>query len=97
MRTLSLAIQNECIEDPECAKTLSTLFADFGTRVYSALRAPMEMEAFSIEGFDRHFSGTRGEGVYKGPAHQGLSLTKGLKLAMALFKKSLQQAPDNWK
>lgn len=97
MRALCLAIQDGYPDSEEARGALSSLYADFGTRIYSATRPPMEMESFSTEGYERHYSGTHGEGMYKNPAHKPLGLSNGLKFASVLFQRSLNDSPDNWK
>jgi hypothetical protein len=97
MRALCLAIQNGYLNDPESRSALSSLYADFGNRIYSAVRPPMEMESFSTSGYERHYSGTSGQGMYKKPAHKPLRLSHGLKIASILFQNSLIGSPDNWK
>lgn len=98
MMAASLAIQYADLEDEEVRETLSGLYMDFGYRVYSAARPPMAMESFWVDGFDRHYSGRHGEGMYKGRAHPELTLSNAMRFAMVLFKNAVElDEEDNWK
>ncbi|KAI9821387.1 MAG: Histone transcription regulator 3 [Thelocarpon impressellum] len=79
---------------PETAAKISGLFSDFGTRVYASSRPPFGMEAFWLDDFERHFSGTGM--MYKKPLHAELSDFKAWKFASVLFKNALLNKPDSW-
>ena len=78
----------------ETAEKLSEMYFDFGMRVYSASREPFSMEAFYLDEFEKHMSGS--DGMYKKPLHEELSRYRAWNYALALFKESLRERPSNW-
>lgn len=98
MMATSLAVQYADTQDEDVRETLSGMYMDFGYRVYSAVRPPMAMESFWVDGFDRHYSGRNGEGMFKARAHRELALGGALRFAMVLFKDAVElDEEDNWK
>ena len=79
---------------PEMAKKLSDLYTDFGIRVYASSRPPFNMEPFSVEDFQRPFSGDR---VYDDKPHPELSHFNAWRFANHLFDKALVDRPGFWK
>ncbi|KAG4437952.1 hypothetical protein IFR05_006576 [Cadophora sp. M221] len=78
----------------ETAEKLSEMYFDFGMRIYSASREPFGMEAFYVDEFEKHMSGS--EGMYKKSLHEELSRYRAWNYASALFKESLRDRPSNW-
>lgn len=98
MMAASLAIQNADTEDEDVREVLSGMYMDFGTRVYSAARPPMAMESFWTDGFDRHYSGRNGEGMYKARAHAEVAPANALRFALVLFQNAVElEEEENWK
>ncbi|KAL7269105.1 Histone transcription regulator 3 [Rhizina undulata] len=99
MLAVSFALQyNANYDDSEVRRTIACLYTDFGYRMYSAARPPLSMDSFCMRGFDRHFSGTKGEGMYKAEAHGGVRYTMAIKAAKVLFERSLNISEEvNWK
>jgi hypothetical protein len=96
MMAVSLAVRY-ADDTPEARKTLSELYMDFGYRIYSATRPPMTSESFWTDGYERHFSGQNGQGMYTKPPHPELNLITALKYAQHLFEKALVDGEDNWR
>ncbi|KAI9791427.1 MAG: Histone transcription regulator 3 [Piccolia ochrophora] len=84
------------LADPsfETVEKFSELFTEFGNRLYSSSRPPFSMEAFKVDGDERHFSGTHG--MYRGSSMTPLSPYQAWKVANVLFRKALEQRPDAW-
>lgn len=78
----------------ETAEKLSEMYFDFGMRIYSASREPFGMEAFYLDEFEKHMSGS--DGMYKKPLHEEFSRYRAWNYALALFKESLRERPSNW-
>lgn len=78
----------------ETAEKMSSLYSDYGMRLYASSREPFSMEAFFTDGMDRHMSGP--SGVYKIPIHHELNRYKCWRLAAHLFTLSLREKPNNW-
>lgn len=97
MMAVSLAIQHGDASDEETRKAISGLYTDFGYRVYSAARPPMAMESFWVDGFERHYSGRHGEGMYKARPHGELTLNNALRFALMMFENALGEGEGNWK
>ncbi|CZS91207.1 related to transcriptional corepressor HIR3 [Rhynchosporium graminicola] len=81
-------------DDFETAEKLSEMCFDFGMRIYSASREPFGMEAFYVDEFEKHMSGS--EGMYKKALHDELSPYRAWNFALNLFKESLKDRPSNW-
>ena len=82
-------------DSAETAQKISSLFTDFGTRIYASSRPPFGMEAFWLDDFERHFSGS--QRMYKKPPHMELSEYKAWKFASVLFRNALLERPGLWK
>ncbi|KAI5841141.1 hypothetical protein DFP73DRAFT_516695 [Morchella snyderi] len=98
MMASSLAIKHADIDDEDVRCLIGGMYMDFGTRVYSASRSPMASESFWTDGFDRHYSGRNGEGMYKAKAHAEVSTTNAIRFALVLFQSAVDMGEqDNWK
>ncbi|CAD6499808.1 BgTH12-03915, partial [Blumeria graminis f. sp. triticale] len=73
---------------------LSEMYHDFGMRLYASSREPFHMEAFYVDDFEKHMSGT--SGMYKRPLHAEMTKYRVWKYAARLFKASLRDRPDLW-
>lgn len=78
----------------QTSSKISDMYHDFGQRVYASSREPFAMEAFYLDDFQRHFSGTFG--MYKKFAHPELSRHKAWKYAAGLFTRALKEKPNFW-
>ncbi|CAG8974592.1 hypothetical protein HYALB_00004389 [Hymenoscyphus albidus] len=78
----------------ETAAKLSEMYHEFGMRLYASSREPLSMEAFHVDGFEKHMSGSTG--MYKNPLHGEMSRYMVWKFAAVLFRKSLADRPTNW-
>jgi hypothetical protein len=52
------------------------------------------MEAFYMDDFERHMSGTAG--MYKKTVHEELTRYKAWRFAAELFKRAISEKPNNW-
>jgi hypothetical protein len=96
MMAVSLAVRYPN-NDIETRKTLSELFTDFGYRVYSAGRPPMDLQSFWLDGYVRYFSGRQLQGLYTNRPHAELNPEAALRYALLLFQRALKDGEDNWK
>lgn len=78
----------------ETAAKLSEMYYDFGVRLYASSREPFGMEAFWVDGFEKHFSGT--QGMYKKALHEEMTRYKLWKYAAGLFRKAMVDKPNSW-
>lgn len=78
----------------ETVSKMSDMYFDFGMRVYSSSREPFGMEAFWLDDYVRHFSGSAG--MYKKPAHDEISRFQAWKFAARLFQRALAEKPSFW-
>ncbi|TVY82942.1 Histone transcription regulator 3-like protein [Lachnellula suecica] len=76
------------------AQKLSEMYHEFGMRLYASSREPFGMEAFWVDGFEKHFSGSLG--LYKKRLHEEMSRYRVWKYAATLFRKSLTERPHYW-
>lgn len=76
------------------AEKLSEMYHEFGMRIYASSREPFGMEAFWVDEFEKHMSGSAG--MYKKPLHDELSRYKAWMYAARLFKESLRDRPNFW-
>ncbi|KAF2236102.1 hypothetical protein EV356DRAFT_513347 [Viridothelium virens] len=77
----------------ETSSKIADLYADFGTRLYSSSREPFSMAAFSVDEFERTFSG---EVIYKKSPFQALQPYIAWRLASAMFRRAIMGKPENW-
>ncbi|KAJ6258486.1 LOW QUALITY PROTEIN: hypothetical protein Dda_6528 [Drechslerella dactyloides] len=71
------------------------LYIDFAMQIYSAVRPPLEREAFLVDGYERYCSGA--EGVFTQRVHGDVSLESALKFAIMLFKRAIKEGSTDWK
>ncbi|KAG9247599.1 hypothetical protein BJ878DRAFT_161787 [Calycina marina] len=81
-------------ERPETTAKLADLYFDFGMRVYASSREPFSMEAFWMDEFERHMSGS--QGMYKMSLHEELTRWNAWRYSAACFRQALKLRPDNW-
>ena len=73
---------------------MSTLYSEFGNRIYSSSRPPYSSTAFWLDGFERPYSGL--QGIEKKRPHSELTEYKAWSFARVLFQKALVDKPDLW-
>ncbi|KAF3205410.1 Histone transcription regulator 3 [Orbilia oligospora] len=88
-------ISEEEDESEEDAANKCQLYIDFAMQVYSAIRPPLEREAFLVDGYERYCSGA--EGVFMQRIHGDVSLENALKFAITLFKRAIKEGSTDWK
>jgi hypothetical protein len=78
----------------DTAMKLSEMYYDFGVRMYASSREPFQMEAFYVDDFEKHMSGS--QGMYKKVLHEELTRYKAWNYASILFRRSLSYKSDHW-
>lgn len=76
------------------AEKLSEMYHEFGIRLYASSREPFGMEAFWVDEFEKHMSGSTG--MYKKHLHEEMSRYRVWKYAATLFRKSSAERPKHW-
>ncbi|EWC47236.1 hypothetical protein DRE_03355 [Drechslerella stenobrocha 248] len=71
------------------------LYIDFAMQVYSAVRPPLEREAFLVDGYERYCSGA--DGVFTQRLHGDVSMEGAFKFAILLFKRAIKEGSTDWK
>jgi len=95
---MALATSARSTDDSEEAnKKRASMYYEFAYRIYTSTRAPMNMETWHMNEFVRHFSGTRGQGMYKEVAHKEVTPQIALRFSMHLLTQALAYDPENWK
>lgn len=94
--TMAVATAERCAEPSfDMFQKVADLYSDFGIRVYGSSREPFSMEAFSVEGFTKHFNGTS-KGMYQGQPFKPVSLYVAWRFARTLLRRALVHKPDSW-
>jgi hypothetical protein len=92
---MALSTSARCADDTiATAGKLSDMYYEFGLRLYASSREPFGMEAFWVDGFEKHMSGS--VGMYKRPLHEEMSRYRVWKFAATLFRKALVDKPKYW-
>ncbi|KAF3939009.1 hypothetical protein ABW19_dt0205434 [Dactylella cylindrospora] len=91
---LSLITEEED-EDEEEKEKKCQLYMDLAMQIYSAVRPPLEREAFLVDGFERYYSGY--EGVVPHKPHPEVPLENALRFAILLFKRAIKEGSTDWK
>jgi len=79
----------------EDTSKMADLYADYGTRIYSATREPFSMRAFGLEGHEKHYNGAV-SGMYKGIPFRPLQLYPAWKFSSVLLKRASVHKPNDW-
>lgn len=69
---------------------------DFGMRLYASSREPFGMEAFYVDDFEKHMSGSGEVGMYKQALHKEMTRYMVWHYACELFRRSSVEKPNNW-
>ena len=94
---MALSMANRTAEPTaETRETLSELYTDFGTRMYSSSREPLAMGVFNLAGFARHFSNEESQQMYKGEPFKEMKLYSVWTFASHLLKRAIVDKPKNW-
>ncbi|EED19883.1 transcriptional corepressor of histone genes (Hir3), putative [Talaromyces stipitatus ATCC 10500] len=83
-------------DDSKTRQTISELFTDFGMRLYASSREPLNMAAFSLEDFERHYSRFDSQEVYTGKPFKELEIYSVWSLAAHMFRRAMVEKPTNW-
>lgn len=81
--------------DEEHVNAKCRLYMDFGMQIYSAVRPPLEREAFLVDRHERYCSGL--EGVFTQQLHSEVPFENALKMAVMLFKRAISEGSVDWK
>jgi hypothetical protein len=93
---MALSTAMRCADDKdETLMKISEMYYDFGLRLYSSSREPFSMEAFYVDEFEKHMSGSGEVGMYKQPLHKEMTRYMVWQYACELFRRSLAKNP-NW-
>ncbi len=95
MMAIATAIQSPD-SSLDIARTRANMYTDFGMRMYASSRPPFSMDVFETGDAKRHFSGSHGEGMYKGRPHRELPEYSAWKFASTLFKQAQSDNLGNW-
>ncbi|KAK9460163.1 uncharacterized protein V1516DRAFT_686904 [Lipomyces oligophaga] len=90
---ISLYMRHDGVEPS--VGVLAVFFTDFGYALYSSVRPPCNMEAFSSLEFERHFSGSAG--MYSRAVHHDLKPVIALKMALNMFRLGSKKDPNEWR
>lgn len=80
----------------ESRSLMANLYTDFGIRLYSSSREPMEMSAFSLTDFSRHFSSEESQQMYKAQPFKEMSRYSVWHFASALLRRAINGKPNQW-
>jgi hypothetical protein len=83
-------------EENETLIKISELYHDFGMRLYASSREPFAMQAFYVDEFEKHMSGSGEVGMYKQPLHREMTRYMVWHYACELFRRSSAKNPKNW-
>ncbi|KAK9248810.1 hypothetical protein V1506DRAFT_527812 [Lipomyces tetrasporus] len=89
----SLYLRHDTIDPPD--SILATFWTDFGFELYSSTRPPIDMDAYRIDEFERHFSGSMG--IYTKPSHSEVRTSTALKLALNTFQIAIKKNSKEWR
>ena len=93
---MAVAVAERCADPTfDTVNKISSLYADFGMRIYGSSREPFSMEAFSLESFKKHYSGET-KGMYEDLPFSEMRLYSAWKYASALLRRALVHKPGNW-
>ncbi|KAK9329906.1 hypothetical protein V1520DRAFT_341951 [Lipomyces starkeyi] len=89
----SLYLRHDAIDPPD--SILATFWTDFGFELYASTRPPIDMEAYRIDEFERHFSGSMG--MYTKPSHSETRSSTALKMALNMFQIAINKNSKEWR
>ncbi|KAN0083133.1 hypothetical protein V8E54_002221 [Elaphomyces granulatus] len=92
---VAAAIRN-ADDTPKSRAMLSDLYTDFGVRMYSSSREPLDMGAFSLTDFTRHFSNGESQRMYQAKPFKEMRLYSVWNFASYLFRKAMVEKPKYW-
>ncbi|KAF3922918.1 hypothetical protein ABW20_dc0100777 [Dactylellina cionopaga] len=98
LQCYAMALGLICDEDDETEENKANkcqLYIDFAMQIYSAVRPPLEREAFLVDGYERFCSGA--DGVFTQRIHADVSLESAVKFAILLFKRAIKEGSTDWK
>ncbi|CRG92583.1 Histone transcription regulator 3 homolog [Talaromyces islandicus] len=83
-------------DDHQSRTIISELFTDYGTRLYASSREPLNMAAFSLRDFERHFSNIDSQKLYTDKPFKEMRPYAVWGLASYLFRRAMVGKPDYW-
>ncbi|KAH8695495.1 putative transcriptional corepressor of histone genes [Talaromyces proteolyticus] len=83
-------------EDEKSRAVISELFTDYGIRLYASSRQPLDMAAFSVNEFQRHYSDFASQKLYTGKPFKEMRLYSVWGLASNLFRRAMVDRPNYW-
>ena len=94
---LALSTAMRCADDDDgTLMTINEMYYDFGMRLYSSSREPFSMEAFYVDDFEKHMSGSAEVGMYKQALHKEMTRYMVWHYACELFRRASVKNPNNW-
>ncbi|KAL9108276.1 MAG: hypothetical protein Q9227_006873 [Pyrenula ochraceoflavens] len=75
---------------------ISDIFTEFATLLYSASREPLSMDAFSLTGFERHFSSQTTQQMYKAPPFSAMRPYSVWSFSRRLLRQAMVEKPNRW-
>jgi hypothetical protein len=94
---MALSTAMRCADDQyDTLMKINEMYHDFGMRLYASSREPFAMEAFYVDDFEKHMSGTGEVGMYKQALHKEMTRYMVWQYACELFKRSAVKMPNNW-
>ena len=94
---MALSTAMRCADDHnETLVKISEMYHDFGMRLYASSREPFSMEAFYVDDFEKHMSGSVEVGMYKQALHKEMTRYMVWQYACELFRRASVKMPSNW-
>ncbi|KAL9617106.1 MAG: hypothetical protein Q9160_008096 [Pyrenula sp. 1 TL-2023] len=95
--SMSLAVAIRNIDDsPDCVGKISDLLTELATLLYAASREPLSMEAFSLEGFERHYSSDATQQMYKATPFPPMQPYSIWNFSSYLLRRAITSKPRRW-
>lgn len=94
---MALSTAMRCADDSyDTIMKINDMYHDFGMRLYASSREPFAMEAFYVDDFEKHMSGSGEVGMYKQALHKEMTRYMVWQYAAELFRRSAVEKPNNW-
>lgn len=94
--SMAIAVaKRDLVPSFENASKMTSLYADFGARIYSSTREPFSMNVFNVDDFKKKYNGMT-RGMYESTPFKPMSLYGAWKLASALLGQASRRKPQDW-
>jgi hypothetical protein len=94
---MALSTAMRCADDQyDTLMKIHEMYHDFGMRLYASSREPFAMEAYYVDDFEKHMSGSGDVGMYKQALHKEMNRYMVWQYACELFRRSALKYPNNW-